>query len=88
MTRPGQPILSRLDYADCFLPTVYINDSLEKKEPRPFKLVVFLGLKTMVVLFLRNDYRINLKMLAQLNVHLSKQVPILSQLLDEVLSKP
>lgn len=41
----------------------------------------------MVVLFVKNNYRINLKMLNQLNTHLSKQVPILSQLMDEVLVK-
>jgi hypothetical protein len=56
--------LTRPDYADCFLPTVYINDTLGSKESRPFKLVVFLGLKTMVVLLLKPDYKLNMKMIA------------------------
>ena len=56
-----------------------MNDSLSKDAPhKPYKLVVFLGLKTMIVLFLKHDKKLNIKTYSQLNVHLSKQVPILS----------
>lgn len=65
-----------------------MNDTISKDTPpKPYKLVVFLGLKTIIVLFLKNDKPVSIKTLSQLNVHLSKQVPILSQLLDEFLSK-
>jgi hypothetical protein len=50
----------------------------DEQEMKPYKLMVFLGIKTMVCLFLKPDTTLTVKTLNQLNIHLTKQVPILS----------
>ena len=90
-----QPKSQPAEHVDVFAPTIYMQsehsspDESESQQPlTPYKMLVFLGFKTMVVVFLKHDYKVNYKMLAALNTHLTRQVPILSQLLDQVVSKP
>lgn len=48
---------------------------------------MFLGIKTMAILFLKPDIDLTYDLLSSLHTRLSRQVPILSQLLDQVVSK-
>jgi len=49
---------------------------------------VFLGFKTMTVLLFKVDFDFTHAFLTSLNAHLSRQVPILSQLLDQIVNRP
>ena len=50
-------------------------------------MLVFLGIKTMAILFLKPDVELTYELVSNLYTRLSRQVPILSQLLDQVVSK-
>ena len=66
----------RPETLDCFLPTIYVNvkqagrkegsTESEEVEMKPFKLMVFIGLKTIVVLFMKHDYEPDVRALTRL----------------------
>ena len=73
-----------------FAPIVYLrtSESESDTELRPFRMFVFLGYKTMTVLIFKVDFEFTQSFLMSLNAHLSRQVPILSQLLEQIVNRP
>ena len=67
-----------------FAPLVYLKTSSDEKDTEltPYRMFVYLGYKTMTVLLFKADFDFTHAFLLSLNAHLSRQVPILSQLLD------
>jgi len=49
---------------------------------RPFRMMVFLGLKTTMVMFFKPDFEFTHPFLLNLNAFLQRQIPVVSQLLD------
>lgn len=51
-------------------------------------MLVFMSLKTMVVLLFPNDHKFTHGLVTKLQTHLSRQVPLLSQLIDAKVARP
>ena len=49
---------------------------------------VYLGYKTMIVLLFKPDFDFTHQFLHSINAHLNRQVPILSQLLEQIVNRP
>ena len=77
-----------------FAPIVYLRnnqstaDESDDGELVPYRMFVYLGFKTMTILFFKPDFDFTHAFLTNLNAHLSRQVPILSQLLDQIVTRP
>lgn len=59
-----------------FAPTVYLKD--KDGEIKPYKLMVYIGHKTMLALLLEDDFELNYDFLFKLDQHLAKHAPIIS----------
>ena len=73
-----------------FAPIVYLRSTTDENDEElvPYRMFVYLGYKTMTVLFFKPDIDFTHTFLTNLNAHLSRQVPILSQLLDQIVTRP
>jgi len=73
-----------------FAPIVYLKKTTDENDSElvPYRMFVYLGYKTMTVLFFKPDFDFTHAFLTSLNAHLSRQVPILSQLLDQIVTRP
>jgi len=60
----------------------------DDNELQSFRMFVYLGYKTMLVLLLKPDVEFTHQFLNSINAHVSRQVPILSQLLEQIVNKP
>jgi len=74
---------------EIFAPMVYMRTSQgatdskhDAEDLRPFRMMVYLGLKTTTVMFFKPDYEFNHTFLLNLNAFLQRQIPVVSQLLD------
>lgn len=73
-----------------FAPMVYLKKTTDESDTElvPYRMFVYLGFKTMTVLFFKPEFDFTHAFLTSLNAHLSRQVPILSQLLDQIVTRP
>ena len=69
-----------------FCPTVYFKDE-KTGESKPYKLMVYIGHKTMLALLFENDFKFEYDMLKKLDAHLAKHAPIIFQLIDHTVNK-
>jgi hypothetical protein len=71
---PKEPESPQGESIDIFAPVVYINTSTDasEKNVEPFRIFVFLGHKTMTVLFFKPDFEFTYKFIQNLTAHLSR----------------
>tara|TARA_B110000285_G_C14987965_1_gene544810 strand:+ start:495 stop:890 length:396 start_codon:yes stop_codon:yes gene_type:complete len=69
-----------------FAPIVYFTDP-NTGEVKSYKLVVYVGHKTMLALLFNSDFEFNYDYLCKLDAHLAKHAPIISQLIDIAVNK-
>ena len=69
-----------------FAPIVYFRDSATG-EMKAYKLIVYIGHKTMLALLFKADFEFNYEFLSRLDGHLAKHAPIISQLIDIAVNK-
>jgi hypothetical protein len=69
-----------------FCPTIYLLDE-KTGERKPYKLMVYIGHKTMLTMLFENDYKFEYDFLSRLDAHLAKHAPIISQLIDFSVNK-
>ena len=67
-----------------FAPIVHLKTSADENdsEVEPYRMFVYLGYKTMIVLLFKPEFDFTHQFLNTINAHLSRQEPILSQLLE------
>jgi hypothetical protein len=77
------------DDIEVFAPVVYMRTSqgasdskTNTDDVRPFRMMVFLGLKSTITMFFKPDYVFTHSFLLNLNAFLQRQIPVVSQLLD------
>jgi hypothetical protein len=64
-----------------YAPTVYFTDELTGVT-KEYKILVYIGHKTMLALLFDSDFKFDYKILRSLDAHLQKHAPIISQLID------
>ena len=69
-----------------YCPTVYLYDE-KTGEKKQYKLMVYIGHKTMLALLFDHDYKFEFDFLKKLDAHLAKHAPIISQLIDFSVTK-
>lgn len=69
-----------------FAPHIYIRTKDNKLTK--FQMFVYLGYKTMFVMLLKPDTKLSVTKLRSLQAYLNRQVGVLSQLLDQQVSRP
>jgi hypothetical protein len=69
-----------------FAPIVYFTDP-NTGEVKSYKLVVYVGHKTMLALLFNSDFEFDYDYLCKLDAHLAKHAPIISQLIDIAVNK-
>ena len=69
-----------------FAPIVYFPDS-KTGEMKAYKLMVYIGHKTMLALLFNADFEFDYEFLCKLDSHLAKHAPIISQLIDIAVNK-
>ena len=69
-----------------FAPVVYFKDK-KTGEIKSYKLIVYVGHKTMLALLFNADFEFNYDFLTKLDSHLAKHAPIISQLIDIAVNK-
>ena len=68
-----------------FAPTIYMTD--DEGVQKAYRLVVYIGHKTMLALLIENDFSLEYNFLLKLDAHLAKHAPIISQLIDIAVNK-
>mmetsp|Transcript_39655 Transcript_39655/g.60736 ORF Transcript_39655/g.60736 Transcript_39655/m.60736 type:complete len:109 (+) Transcript_39655:1015-1341(+) len=68
-----------------FAPTIYITE--EHGKVKPYKLLVYVGHKTLVALLFEVNYNFTYDFLTRLDAHLAKHAPVISQLIDGAVQK-
>ena len=69
-----------------YCPTIYLNDE-KTGVKKAYKLMVYIGHKTMLALLFDYDYKYEYEFLSRLDAHLAKHAPIISQLIDYSVNK-
>lgn len=83
---PGPHKPADTGFVDVFAPHVYIKNKAGKLQK--FQMFVYLGFKTIFVMLLNPEAQLTNSKLRQLHAYLSRQVGVLSQLLDQQVSRP
>ena len=69
-----------------FAPVVYLNDE-KTGEIKAYRLMVYIGHKTMVAMLFDVDFVFTYSFLDRLDGHLAKHAPVISQLVDIAVNK-
>lgn len=69
-----------------YAPLVYFTDE-QTGEMKAYKLMVYIGHKTMITLLFDHDQVLDYGLLNRLDGHLAKHAPIISQLIDQAVNK-
>ena len=69
-----------------YAPKVFFTDE-QTGETKEYRLLVYIGHKTMLALLFDHDFDFTYKILRQLDAHLQKHAPIISQLIDIAVTK-
>jgi len=80
----GPQIYKGKDFVDCYSPNVYIK---EGKNMKPYKLMVYQGYKTLMVMLFDEDTLYTAPMLKDLTNQLNKQLPGTSQMIEQIIQK-
>ena len=69
-----------------FCPVVYFKDE-KTGENKAYRLMVYIGHRTMLALLFDYDFKFDYDFLKKLDTHLAKHAPIISQLIDYSVNK-
>jgi len=69
-----------------YAPTIYLTDE-QSGDVKPYKLMVYIGHKTMLAMLFEVDQVFDHKLLSDLDSHLAKHAPVISQLIDIAVNK-
>jgi len=69
-----------------YAPVIYLTDH-STGSVKPYKLIVYIGHKTMLALLFEVDQIFDYKLLHSLDAHLAKHAPVISQLIDVAVNK-